>query len=156
MLAKTLLVVILVFMLSGKFVTNSLVWGYSGKWVHWKTYWPFEESGTLFTEQMLAKYDGSKPELPVYIAVRLSPSKMIHLTILDRWRRIRRLSQSTYVRARRELPPHGGHRRRPFIRNGVLQGPPDARPPWSRRGRDERGGALESLFSTERQVSICG
>lgn len=68
-LAKTLLILVLVFMLSGKFVTDSLVWGYDGKWVHWRTYWPFEGSGSLFTEEMLAKYDGSNPNLPIYLAI---------------------------------------------------------------------------------------
>ncbi|KAG8765964.1 hypothetical protein FRC15_006670 [Serendipita sp. 397] len=66
---KTLFVLVVIFTLSGKFVTGSLTWGYQGKWIQWRTYWPFEGSGNLFTEQMLAKYDGSNPSLPIYIAI---------------------------------------------------------------------------------------
>lgn len=66
---KTLVVLIIVFTLSGRFVTGSMTWGYQGKWVKWRTYWPFEGSGALFTEEMLAKYDGSDPNMPVYLAI---------------------------------------------------------------------------------------
>jgi hypothetical protein len=29
----------------------------------------FQGSGSLFTDEMLAKYDGSDPKLPIYLAV---------------------------------------------------------------------------------------
>lgn len=66
---KTLFVLFAIITLSGRFITGSMIWGYNGKWVHLKTYWPFEESGKLFTEQMLAKFDGSNPALPIYLAI---------------------------------------------------------------------------------------
>ncbi|PVG03587.1 cytochrome b5 [Serendipita vermifera] len=66
---KTLFIIVAIVALSGKFVTGSMTWGYQGKWVQWRTYWPFEGSGSLFTEQMLAKYDGSDPKLPIYLAI---------------------------------------------------------------------------------------
>jgi hypothetical protein len=30
---------------------------------------PFQDSGSLFTEEILAKYDDSDPKLPIYLAV---------------------------------------------------------------------------------------
>jgi hypothetical protein len=41
-LLKTLVIVLAIGMLAGHFVTGSLVWGYKGKWMQWRTYWPFE------------------------------------------------------------------------------------------------------------------
>jgi hypothetical protein len=93
-LTKFLLTLVLVFVLMGKFVTGSFLWEYDGKWVQLKTYLPvwqalffcvstdangthrfffshFQSKNLLFSDDSLAAYDGSNPELPVYVAVSL-------------------------------------------------------------------------------------
>jgi hypothetical protein len=37
---KFLVYLLLFIVLTGKFVTGELFWGYDGKWVHLNTYWP--------------------------------------------------------------------------------------------------------------------
>ncbi|EJU06483.1 cytochrome b5, partial [Dacryopinax primogenitus] len=66
-LLKVFLVLLLFVALAGRFVTGSVWWGYDGKWVHWRTYWP--ERMSVFSEMELAKYDGSDPELPIYLGL---------------------------------------------------------------------------------------
>jgi hypothetical protein len=39
---RTIFIILVVVTLSGRFITGSMTWGYTGKWVKWKTYWPFE------------------------------------------------------------------------------------------------------------------
>jgi hypothetical protein len=41
-LLKTIFILLVVATLAGRFITGSMTWGYKGKWVQWKTYWPFE------------------------------------------------------------------------------------------------------------------
>ncbi|CDH57612.1 cytochrome b5 [Lichtheimia corymbifera JMRC:FSU:9682] len=48
-------------------ITESWTWGYRGKWTNIHTYWPREQ--LVFTEQELLKYDGSNPNLPIYLAI---------------------------------------------------------------------------------------
>jgi hypothetical protein len=47
-------VILAVVILSGRFITGSIVWGYDGKWVHLKTYWPFE---VIYSPSILAYTD---------------------------------------------------------------------------------------------------
>ncbi|KAF9268303.1 cytochrome b5 [Marasmius fiardii PR-910] len=67
-LLKFLLVVILCISLAGKFITGSFVWEYDGKWVQWKTYFP-EPGQRLFSERVLAEFDGRVPGRPIYLAI---------------------------------------------------------------------------------------
>jgi len=66
-LLKVFLVCLLFVSLTGKFVTGSFTFGYKGKWVQLKTYWPPTEK--TFTEAELAHYDGTTLKLPIYIAI---------------------------------------------------------------------------------------
>uniref|UniRef100_A0A0W0G4A4 Uncharacterized protein n=1 Tax=Moniliophthora roreri TaxID=221103 RepID=A0A0W0G4A4_MONRR len=65
---KFLLIMILFIALAGKFVTGSFIWEYDGKWIRLKTYFP-PPSGRLFSERMLAEFDGRVPGRPIYLAV---------------------------------------------------------------------------------------
>ncbi|KAI0034435.1 cytochrome b5-like heme/steroid binding domain-containing protein [Vararia minispora EC-137] len=67
-LLKFIVYLLLFVLLTGKFVTGDFFWGYDGKWVHLKTYWPQGE-GRLFSEAGLARFDGSNPDLPLYLAI---------------------------------------------------------------------------------------
>ena len=99
-LGKILLLVLIGTALAGQFITGSPLWGYKGKWTNIHTYLaPFTvsrnslwhrrttpcfaclrvtwlmrffdvQSEKLFSEEQLAKFDGSNPALPVYLAVR--------------------------------------------------------------------------------------
>ncbi|KAL1665622.1 cytochrome b5-like heme/steroid binding domain-containing protein [Schizophyllum commune] len=68
-LLRGLVYALLLFLLAGKFFTGSFVWGYDGKWAHLKTYTPNWGGERLFTDRMLAQYDGSVPGRPVYLAI---------------------------------------------------------------------------------------
>jgi len=48
-------------------VTGGYLWDYDGKWVQAKTYFPVKQQ--LFSEGTLARYDGSDPNKPLYIAI---------------------------------------------------------------------------------------
>ncbi|QRW15987.1 cytochrome b5 [Rhizoctonia solani] len=48
-------------------VTGSLVWGAKGRLVDVRRWWPTQK--TMFSEAQLAKFDGSDPLKPVYIAI---------------------------------------------------------------------------------------
>ncbi|EPQ59511.1 cytochrome b5 [Gloeophyllum trabeum ATCC 11539] len=54
-------------MLAGKFFTDSFLWEYEGKWARLKTYIPTNQR--LFSERLLAQFDGTDPEKPVYLAI---------------------------------------------------------------------------------------
>jgi len=66
-LAQIFLVLIGGIMLAGWFITGSPLWEYDGKWSHLKTYFP--EPQKLYTEEELAKFDGSIPGTPIYLAI---------------------------------------------------------------------------------------
>jgi len=66
-LLKFLLTVVVVVLLASKFVTGDWLWGYRGKWSNVHTYLPKNER--LFSEETLSKFDGSNPDLPIYIAI---------------------------------------------------------------------------------------
>ena len=91
-LLKFFVIVLVCATLAGKFFTGSYTWGYRGKWLHLKTYWPvsyelfnFSSSGLhnvlfflyvftqqnqrLFSEGYLAQYNGQDGR-PLYLAVR--------------------------------------------------------------------------------------
>jgi len=65
--AQILLVLIGSVMLAGWFITGSALWEYEGKWAHLKTYLPAPQK--LLTEAELAKFDGSIPGTPIYLAI---------------------------------------------------------------------------------------
>ncbi|TFL00636.1 cytochrome b5-like heme/steroid binding domain-containing protein [Pterulicium gracile] len=66
-LVKVLFVLLVSASLAGQFLVGSYTWGYDGKWVQAKTYWPATQK--LFTETQLAQYDGKDPTKPIYLAV---------------------------------------------------------------------------------------
>ncbi|KZP00066.1 cytochrome b5, partial [Calocera viscosa TUFC12733] len=66
-LTKVLVVILAFTAIAGRFVTGSALWGYEGKWVKWRTYWPQGER--VFSETELARYDGSNPDLPIYLGL---------------------------------------------------------------------------------------
>jgi len=62
------LVYLLIFTaLAGKFVTGSYTWEYQSKWTQLKTYWPTNQR--LFSERLLAEYDGRVIGRPIYLAI---------------------------------------------------------------------------------------
>jgi hypothetical protein len=68
-LCKFLVYVLLVALLAGKFVTGEWFWGAEAdvRKSLWKL-WPVEPR--LFSEGLLAEFDGSDPHKPIYLAVR--------------------------------------------------------------------------------------
>jgi len=66
-LFKVFVVVLSFVALTGKFVLGSYTWGYEGKWVQLRTYWPTPEK--TFTDIELRKFDGTDPSLPIYVAL---------------------------------------------------------------------------------------
>lgn len=83
-LFKFILYAILIFLMAGKFITGSFVWEHESKWLQLKTYlpvhlvysapkpqlWcPWQKNERLFSERMLAQFDGSDLTKPIYLAV---------------------------------------------------------------------------------------
>jgi len=68
-LCKFLVYVLLVVLLAGKFITGEWFWGGDAdvRKSLWKL-WPAEQR--LFSESLLAEFDGSNPHKPLYLAVR--------------------------------------------------------------------------------------
>jgi len=66
-LLKFLVYLLLFITLSGKFIAGDYFWGYEGKWANLKTYWPTTQR--LFSEALLAKFDGTDPTKPIYLAI---------------------------------------------------------------------------------------
>ncbi|CAE6336868.1 unnamed protein product [Rhizoctonia solani] len=64
---RTVLVLAGLIALTGQLVTGSLVWGAKGRLVDVRRWWPTQK--TMFSEAQLAKFDGSDPLKPVYIAI---------------------------------------------------------------------------------------
>ncbi|THU83929.1 cytochrome b5 [Dendrothele bispora CBS 962.96] len=66
-LLKFFLYMIIFIALAGKFITGSYTWDYQGKWLQLKTYLPGNQR--LFSERLLAEFDGNKPGRPIYLAI---------------------------------------------------------------------------------------
>ena len=68
-LCKFLVYVLLAVLLAGKFVTGEWFWGGEAdvRKTLWKL-WPSEQR--LFSDSLLAEFDGSDPHKPLYLAVR--------------------------------------------------------------------------------------
>ncbi|CAG8559998.1 9660_t:CDS:2 [Cetraspora pellucida] len=58
---------IIAFFLTSYLITETWTWGYQNKYTNWRNWIPRRE--IVFTEEELAKYDGSDPNLPIYIAL---------------------------------------------------------------------------------------
>lgn len=96
-LVKVLFVLLVSASLAGQFLVGSYTWGYDGKWVQAKTYWPVcgvlyvylrwrltwtthtQATQKLFTETQLAQYDGKDPTKPIYLAVRVAGQHSIRM-----------------------------------------------------------------------------
>ncbi|KAG2221093.1 hypothetical protein INT45_008614 [Circinella minor] len=48
-------------------ITETWTWGYRGKWTNINNYLPKKQ--LVFSEEQLIRYDGSNPNLPIYLAV---------------------------------------------------------------------------------------
>ncbi|KAI9491221.1 cytochrome b5-like heme/steroid binding domain-containing protein [Zychaea mexicana] len=59
--------IVILFFGASYLITESWTWGYRGKWTNINTYIPRKE--LVFSEEQLARYDGSNPNLPIYLAV---------------------------------------------------------------------------------------
>ncbi|TFK74445.1 cytochrome b5 [Pluteus cervinus] len=66
-LLKFVVYLLLFITLAGKFFTGSYVWESDSKWLRLKTYMP--TGGRLFSEGLLAEYDGTTPDKPIYLAI---------------------------------------------------------------------------------------
>jgi len=66
-LLKFILYILIFILLAGKFFTGSFLWEYEGKWTNLKTYMPTNQR--LFSERLLAEFDGSAEGKPIYIAI---------------------------------------------------------------------------------------
>jgi len=64
---KFLVYVLVIVALAGKFFTGSFTWEYESKWTRVKTYMPTGKR--LFSERLLAEFDGSTPGKPIYLAI---------------------------------------------------------------------------------------
>ena len=64
---KTTLVIIGMIALTGQVVTGSLLWGAKGRLTDVRSWWPTQK--TLYSESQLAKFDGTDPMKPVYLAI---------------------------------------------------------------------------------------
>jgi len=66
-LLKFILYIVIFIVLAGKFFTGSFLWEYEGKWANLKTYMPTNQR--LFSERLLAEFDGSVEGKPIYVAI---------------------------------------------------------------------------------------
>jgi len=66
-LLKFFLYAAILVLLAGKFFTGDFLWDYRGKWISLKAYMPTNDR--LFSERLLATYDGSVPGMPIYLAI---------------------------------------------------------------------------------------
>ncbi|KAI9029556.1 cytochrome b5-like heme/steroid binding domain-containing protein [Phycomyces nitens] len=58
---------IVLFFVASYLITESWTWGYRGKWTNVNNYLPRKE--LVFSEEQLYRYDGSNPNLPIYVAI---------------------------------------------------------------------------------------
>ncbi|RHZ74123.1 hypothetical protein Glove_227g169 [Diversispora epigaea] len=61
------IVLIVVFFLSSYLLTDTWTWGYKNKYTNWRNWIPRKEM--IFSEEELARYDGSDENLPIYLAI---------------------------------------------------------------------------------------
>ncbi|KAI8147261.1 cytochrome b5-like heme/steroid binding domain-containing protein [Fennellomyces sp. T-0311] len=66
-IATAIVWMVILFFGASYLITESWTWGYRGKWTNINTYIPRKE--LVFTEEQLLRYDGSNPNLPIYLAV---------------------------------------------------------------------------------------
>ncbi|KLO16380.1 cytochrome b5 [Schizopora paradoxa] len=66
-LLKFIVYVLLFSALAGKFFTGSFVWNFEDSLPSLKQLWPTDQR--LFSEEGLAKFDGSDPNKPIYLAI---------------------------------------------------------------------------------------
>ncbi|KIM83900.1 hypothetical protein PILCRDRAFT_24638, partial [Piloderma croceum F 1598] len=66
-LLKFILYLLIFVVLAGKFFTGSFLWEYEGKWTNLRTYMPTNQR--LFSERLLAEFDGSNEGRPIYVAI---------------------------------------------------------------------------------------
>ncbi|KAK0553282.1 hypothetical protein OC845_001282 [Tilletia horrida] len=64
---KRLFIGILLWAAAGFFITGSPIWGYRGKWIRMRTYFP--PPPRSFTPAELQLYSGRAPDRPIYLAV---------------------------------------------------------------------------------------
>ncbi|KAG8975359.1 hypothetical protein FRB90_009550, partial [Tulasnella sp. 427] len=70
-LLKVLVLALLMALYAGYFVMGDPFWGYENKWLtarHWASLIP-DGTQKMYTESMLAKYDGTDPEKPLLLAL---------------------------------------------------------------------------------------
>ncbi|KAF9317721.1 hypothetical protein BG003_000400 [Podila horticola] len=67
-LAQTVLLSIVFFFLSSYLVTDTWLWGYSGKYSNWRRWIPRKQ--LVLTQKELRQYDGSDPTKNIYLAVK--------------------------------------------------------------------------------------
>jgi hypothetical protein len=100
-LLKFFFYLVLIITLAGKFITGSFMWEYESRWLQLKTYIPVRHDTTslnlsdifskkndrLFSERLLAQYDGSDPNKPIYLAVGLVSCSdgFNHATLTTDW-----------------------------------------------------------------------
>jgi hypothetical protein len=80
-LCKFLVYVLLFALLAGKFVTGEWFWGEGGGLVRKSVWslWPVQER--LFSESLLAEFDGRESDRPLYLAVRFASSSSFSLVM---------------------------------------------------------------------------
>jgi len=66
-LLKFIVYLLLIVALAGKFITGNFLWDHNSKWLQYKTYMPKNER--LFSERMLANFNGKDPDMPLYLAI---------------------------------------------------------------------------------------
>ncbi|PVU87884.1 hypothetical protein BB559_005844 [Furculomyces boomerangus] len=65
---KTIFSLILFNLAISYLLTESFFWGYQSKYTNWRNYIP--KKALIFSPEQLAKYDGSNPNLPIYVAIK--------------------------------------------------------------------------------------
>ncbi|KAG8969981.1 hypothetical protein FRC03_012434 [Tulasnella sp. 419] len=68
---KKLMTLVLCVLAAGYFITGDALWGYRHEYMSlkfWQSLIP-DPNMTVFTESQLAKYDGTDPEKPIYLAI---------------------------------------------------------------------------------------
>ncbi|KAG0163059.1 hypothetical protein DFQ28_010443 [Apophysomyces sp. BC1034] len=66
-IATGLMWLVIFFFMGSYLITESWSWGYRGKWTNVNTYIPRKE--IVLSEEQLSMYDGSRPDLPLYVAL---------------------------------------------------------------------------------------
>jgi len=66
-LLRRLSILVVLSLLLSHFIVGDFTWGYKGKWIHRKTYFPPRQH--LYSERELAEHDGTIPGKPILIAI---------------------------------------------------------------------------------------